>query len=399
VLQCAKIVYDGYMIQQVVATYDSALTARVVRMTPLRYPDVADPSLDRPPHVRAGSSLAQVGDRLIVVQDDANFVALIDPQGHDVRAVPLPVGAGGLRQFDDVRGNKRFKLDLEACVVIPDRSGDILLAFGSGSSPLREQIAVIRGVGDMAPNVALVEAHELYAALRGAAGFAGSQMNIEGAVFVDDHIRLFGRGNGQTRDGLLPLDATCDLAWPALATYLEAPLMSPSPAPEGVTQYQLGSLGGVRLGFTNISLGRLAACDWASPMPPSPEAGYISRRLPRRHLTRRAMGQSRAPRLAYLIRRSTCAGASCAIGMARCSPVRSKGCCSIGQMPSAPISSWIATTLLNLLSSARSSCEGRGSFPVAAGCKLQATGFVASSAQRLQLQAWSITVKHNKTLS
>jgi hypothetical protein len=242
------------MIQQVVAAYDSALTARVVRVTPLRYTNEADPTLDRPPHVRAGSSLAQVGDRLAVVQDDANFIALIDPQGHDVRAVLLPVGAGGLRQFDDVRGNKRFKLDLEACVVIPDRSGDVLLAFGSGSSPLREQIAVIRGIGDSSPNVALIEAHELYAALRGAARFAGSQMNIEGAVFVDDHIRLFGRGNGLARDGLLPLDATCDLAWPALAAYLEAPKLAPSPPPEKVTQYQLGSLGDVRLGFTDAAV-------------------------------------------------------------------------------------------------------------------------------------------------
>jgi hypothetical protein len=266
------------MIQQVAATYDSALMARVMRVTPLRYTEAADTVLDRPLHVRAGSSLAQVGDRMAVVQDDANFIALIDPQGHDVRAVPLPVGAGGLRQFDDLRGNKRFKLDLEACVVLPDPPGDVLLAFGSGSSPLREQIAIIRGIGDAMPNVALVEAPELYAALRGAVGFAGSQMNIEGAVFVDGYIRLFGRGNGLTVHGVLPLDATCDLVWPALATYLEAPRTAPWPLPKGIVQYQLGSLGGVRLGFTDATVagGRVYFSAAAEASPDATRDGPVA---------------------------------------------------------------------------------------------------------------------------
>jgi hypothetical protein len=121
---------------------------------------------------------------------------------------------------------------------------------------VREQIALIRGITGPAPSVALVEAPELYAALRGTAGFAGSQMNIEGAVFLDGRIRLFGRGNGLARDGLLPLDATCELAWPALAAYLEAPRTAPWPLPDAIVQYQLGSLGGVRLGFTDAAVAR-----------------------------------------------------------------------------------------------------------------------------------------------
>ncbi len=41
---------------------DASLIARVVKKTPLFYSDGADSSLDRPRHVRAGSSLLMVKD-------------------------------------------------------------------------------------------------------------------------------------------------------------------------------------------------------------------------------------------------------------------------------------------------------------------------------------------------
>lgn len=96
------------------------VSARILRTTPLRYAEGADPALDRPAHVRAASAVARVGGRLAIVQDDANFVALVDPATGLAEAVTLPAGEGGLRQFDDLRGNKRFKLDLESCVLLED---------------------------------------------------------------------------------------------------------------------------------------------------------------------------------------------------------------------------------------------------------------------------------------
>src|SRR5215207_7995120 len=97
-------------VPRIVAREDPALGARVVRRTPLRYRDGDDASLDRPAHVRAGSGLAWVdtsrGPRLAVVQDDAHFVALVDPRDGLAEAIALPPGPGGLRQFDDGRGNK-----------------------------------------------------------------------------------------------------------------------------------------------------------------------------------------------------------------------------------------------------------------------------------------------------
>ena len=125
------------------AVRDPALRAIVQRSAPLFYNKGADPMLDRPAHVRAGSSLSWFGDRLALIQDDANFL-LIEPHSLQVDAIPLPAGEGGLRQFDDLRGNKRFKLDLEACVTVPTPDGDLLLAFGSGSTPDREKIVMLR---------------------------------------------------------------------------------------------------------------------------------------------------------------------------------------------------------------------------------------------------------------
>ena len=223
----------------------------MVSTLPLRYAAGADPSADRPAHVRAASGLARVGGRLAVIQDDANFVALVDPATGVADAVALPAGEGGRRQFDDLRGNKRFKLDLEACVSVDVEGEETLLALGSGSSPLREKIAVVRGLGGPSPDVRVVEATALYAALRGAREFAGSEMNVEGAVIVDRALRLFGRGNGAARDGLVAVNATCDLHLARLLAHLRDPASVDPPSPENVVRYDLGEIDGCRLGFTD----------------------------------------------------------------------------------------------------------------------------------------------------
>jgi len=251
------------MTRTVVSLPDDALTATVVRSLLLRYRDGADAALDRPAHVRAASGLAWVGSRLAVIQDDTNFVALVDPTDGGADAVPLPAGPGGVRQFDDGRGNKAHKLDLEAVVSVPAAaaggSGEpLVVAFGSGSSPRRERVVVCHGLGDRAREVRvdLHDARDFYAGLRAAADFAGSELNVEGAVYLGGgRLRLFGRGNGAPRDGVLPVDATCDVDWPALAAHLGAPGRDPPPVPTGIVQYDLGAVGGVALTFTDAARG------------------------------------------------------------------------------------------------------------------------------------------------
>ena len=243
--------------REVVAVHDPRLEARVVSRAPLLYADGADEALDRPAHVRAGSGVSWIGGVLAVVQDDANFVALVDPDTLRVRSVTLPAGEGDRRQFDDGRGNKRWKLDLEACVAVPGAEGEILLAWGSGSTPLRERVVVLDGWERGAPRAAVRDASALYARLRALTEFSGSDMNVEGAALVDGRVRLFNRGNGAPRGALLPVDATCDLELDALLAYLRDPAGVPPPEPRDVVRYRIGELGGLPLGFTDaVAQGR-----------------------------------------------------------------------------------------------------------------------------------------------
>lgn len=229
------------------ATPDPTLAARVVRRTPLRYRDGPHAGLDRPGHVRAGSGLAHVGGRLVVVQDDANFLAVVDPDSGEADAVPLPAGEDGRRQFDDTRGNKHHKLDLEAVFVAPNAHGEsLVVAIGSGSTDRRERIVVASWRDAAAPVVTVCDASALYSALRADADFAPGELNVEGAVYVDGVVRLFARGNGAASAGR---SATCEVDWNALRTYLMDGGTVPSPT--RATGYLLGELDGLALGFTD----------------------------------------------------------------------------------------------------------------------------------------------------
>jgi len=239
-----------------VARADPSLTAVVTAQTPLFYAEGACPASDRPSHVRAGSSLARVPGGIAVVQDDANFIAVIDASRR-VSAIELPAGPEGRRLFDDSRGNKAQKLDLEACVAIESPDGSLLLAFGSGSSPVRRRIVCVEWprAGE-APSVSLIDADALYESLERATDFAGSQLNVEGAVRLGDRLRLFGRGNGRGADILRPRNATCDLDLARLLAYLREPTRQLPPAPTAIVQYDLGSITDVPLGFTDATAWR-----------------------------------------------------------------------------------------------------------------------------------------------
>ncbi|MCC7053171.1 MAG: hypothetical protein IT355_07865 [Gemmatimonadaceae bacterium] len=240
---------------------DPALEARITRRVAMHYADGEDAQLDRPGHVRAASSMAWIGGRIALVQDDVNFVALVDPVTGLADAVTLPAGKGDLRQFDDGRGNKKHKLDLEAMTRVPETGGTTLLAFGSGSKKRRENVLSLRfrsgGTALAHDAPALVHLPALYAALRAEPHFAGSEMNIEGAMYTGGAIRLFGRGNGEATDDLEPCDATCDLSWALLRAHIADPDRHPVPPLQRITQYRLGAIDGVALGFTDaIPAGR-----------------------------------------------------------------------------------------------------------------------------------------------
>ena len=99
----------GAPIAPVRTRQDPSLRAQVVACRPLLYDAGADPSQDRPAYVRAGSALALVGRRLVVLQDDTLFLGLVDLERGSVQAIALPAAPGGVRCFDEGRGNKAAK--------------------------------------------------------------------------------------------------------------------------------------------------------------------------------------------------------------------------------------------------------------------------------------------------
>jgi hypothetical protein len=222
---------------------DPALGVRVIAARELRYGEPAALGDDRPQHVRAASGLAFVGGRLAVIQDDAAFIAYV--AGGDVSAHALPRGARGRRRFEVGLGNKMEKLDLEACVAVPklDPDGALpageteLWAFGSGSAPAREKLAVI-GYGTR-----IVEAGPLYRRIREE---LEGDVNVEGVAVVGAELWLFHRGNTGPADrgpAVLRFDRTAFARWIAS--------VGPVPVVERIDHYDLGSARGSRLGFTD----------------------------------------------------------------------------------------------------------------------------------------------------
>jgi hypothetical protein len=237
---------------------------RIVSSRPLFYSDGADPEADRPAHVRSASALAQWKDELLVVQDDANFFAVVGEDG--VRAIELPRGHGGLRCFDDTRGNKAHKLDLESCIVLPDGR---LVAFGSGSTPARERLVVMGD--DEIP--AVVEAAPLSSALR--AAFPGCELNIEGAALGGGAVRFFQRGNGRTTAGAHAPNGTAEIDARSFVSWLEGGRLAPL---ERTTLYDLGAIDGVPYSFTDalgLESGRFMCLAVAEDSPDAVADGAI----------------------------------------------------------------------------------------------------------------------------
>ncbi len=236
----------------VLAVEAPELSARVLSSRPLLYSEGANLAEDRPPHVRAGSSMVHIGGRLVIVQDDALFLALVDTQSGRVDSIPLPA-VGGVRCFDDERGNKAGKPDFEACL----EYRDALYIFGSGSTASRERVVRVGGIcgssHGAAPVLEVLKAHRLYASLRSDVLFSGSELNVEGALVVEGRLRLFQRGNGAPHGGISPVNAICDLDLDHLFRYLDSgDAMDPPPVRE-VTQFNLGAMGGVKLSFTDAA--------------------------------------------------------------------------------------------------------------------------------------------------
>lgn len=253
------------------ATRSSRLEAKLGPPRPLRYDHGAHPMEDLPAHVRAASSVRRQGQRLIIAQDDVAALVLLDTATGSTQPILLPAGPDGARIFDESRGNKKLKLDLEASVLLPDGR---FVAFGSGSSPHREKIVTVGADAGALPQ--LMAGTVLYATLRGFANQRGARLNIEGAVVQGPWLRLLQRGMGKR--GFHAWSAMLDLPLAAFVRWLDG--RASAPAVQRVIDVNLGDIDGVPLGFTDAAVtadGRMAfiACaeDTADAIDDGPVLG------------------------------------------------------------------------------------------------------------------------------
>jgi hypothetical protein len=234
------------------AMLSASLTATLGTPRPLLYDHGAHPLEDLPAHVRAASSIRRQGHRLVILQDDVSALAVLDPATGSTQPILLPAGPNGARVFDDERGNKKFKLDLEACIVLPDGR---LVALGSGSSPHREKIVIVAaGKGALAQQLS---GSDLYDSLRIHADQRGARLNIEGAVVQGHWLRLLQRGNGKR--GVEPWNAILDVSLDKFVGWLDS--RNPFPPVRRIFEIHLGEVAGVPFGFTDAAVtvdGRVA---------------------------------------------------------------------------------------------------------------------------------------------
>jgi hypothetical protein len=220
------------------ARFDPARPALLSELVPLHY---AHPVDGLPPHVRAASAVRRFRNRLVVVQDDVNALAVVEGGGA-VRAVLLPSHESGTRVFDDLLGNKHLKLDLEACVILP---GGRLVAFGSGSTPAREQLVVWSG--NEPPRV--VEARTFYSGVREAVTHGGARLNVEGAVVSGERLLVFHRANDPGDAVATPFNAIASFDASEFARWLD--YRGPEPRATAVMTVDLDGVRGVPFGFTD----------------------------------------------------------------------------------------------------------------------------------------------------
>jgi hypothetical protein len=177
------------------------------------------------PLVSAASGLILAHDRFFFVSDDElslNWVHRSLNSG--IQRLPLFPGSIS----SNAQERKRQKPDLESLVYLSEF--DSLLCVPSGSTPVRNRGALVSS----GLEVRELSFEPLYSGLRREV----PELNIEGAVVMEDHLFLFQRGNGPAGVNAV---IQCDL---------RELLFGNAPDFE-VTEVHLGQHEGVSLGFTD----------------------------------------------------------------------------------------------------------------------------------------------------
>ncbi len=200
----------------------------------------------RPTYLSAASGLVRLGAHLYVVADDEHHLGVFPVAAH-TPGVLRRLLAGDLPVKP--RARKKAKPDLEALVHLPafeHYPHGALFAMGSGSKAQRQTGALLRLNPQLeiegAPR--LIDLGPLHAVL--ADEFA--DLNIEGAVIVEDSLRLLQRGNkGHRVNAVIEIELSA-----VLAALTRGDALSAMPL-RRIQCYDLGECGGVPLGFTDAA--------------------------------------------------------------------------------------------------------------------------------------------------
>lgn len=217
----------------------------VPRLRPIRSLTLdARPAPRLPRFVSAASGLVPAGPYLYVIGDDLKHLAVFPAEGRRpgslVRLFAGTIPAGKKRR-------KKLKRDVESLAWLPPFSGfphGALLALGSGSRRRRCSGALVGldAQQQVTGKPALVDLAGLYAPLEREFG----ELNIEGAFVAGSYLALLQRG-------LAPKPRSARVRV-KLASLLQA-FMDDRPPPgaavHDVTDFELGTVKGVALGFTD----------------------------------------------------------------------------------------------------------------------------------------------------
>lgn len=218
----------------------------MVSLIKLRELDLAaSPSKGRPPHVSAASGLVCLNSTMYVIADDELHLGVFSTVDREPGRL--------IRQFDghlpdEKAARKRQKPDLEALTLLPAFAGfphGALLTIGSGSRPNRRRGALISV--DLSGAIAGAPRNVDLSAILIPLADAFTEVNVEGAVVVDDELRLFQRGNKRHADNTImryPLAAVIEVVTGRRSDALR---------PMTIDKFDLGHVGGVPLCFTDAT--------------------------------------------------------------------------------------------------------------------------------------------------
>ena len=218
----------------------------MITLTLLRELDLATPpATGRLAHLSAASGLVCIGSLAYVIADDELHLGVFRTDTSDPGRL--------IRLFDgtlpeEPKARKKNKVDAEAITLIPADSEHpygALLVLGSGSRPNRRRgtILALDASGGTTGAPLVVDLSPIYASLYG----AYPELNIEGAVVLNDEMWLLQRGNkGVGRNAIVRF---------ALNDYLDALRPdSRSPNPIAIDEYALGDIDTVPLSFTDATV-------------------------------------------------------------------------------------------------------------------------------------------------